>query len=365
MTRRALGVVLYFCCLIATVASQTQAAQQPSAKTGPTQPSANKQAGLHLVRVDTVDVPSVLANSFYSPFKCDDDGNIYFQNDLRSPGVQKFSPKGQPAALFQPTPNAGNKIDDAGSFALASNGDLFELVFPHEIKRYVFAYKSDGTFKSAIKLDPGFPWLPYALAVFPSGQMLISGLEYDKDRTAAMWPFTGIFAADGSLLREVKLEDDETLHDMGAAGDSRVSVLGNPQGNSAVSASEIEMAADGNAYLMRWTNPAIIYAISAGGGVVRRLKVDPGESSYHAGTMHVFQNRIAVLFIEPNTYEKIMKVVDLEGHELATYNESRAPGKPQAFLTGAFYCYREDPTRFTFLGANDDSKLQFWTVEPR
>jgi hypothetical protein len=195
--------------------------------------------------------------------------------------------------------------------------------------------------------------------------MLIMGSEYDKDRTAAMWPFTGIFASNGSLLKEVKLEDDETIHDMAAAGDERVSVPGIPQSNRALANTQIEMAADGNGYLMRWTNPAIIYAISPGGEVVRRIKVDPGDAAYGPGTMHVFRNRIAVMFIEPNTFEKIMKIVDLEGHELATYNEVRANGKPQALLTGAFYCYTENPTRFTFLGANDDSKLQFWIAEPR
>ncbi|MGA9527615.1 MAG: hypothetical protein WBS24_05825 [Terriglobales bacterium] len=135
--------------------------------------------------------------------------------------------------------------------------------------------------------------------------------------------------------------------------------------NRALSGTQIEIAADGNACLMRWTNPAIIYAISPGGEVVRRIDVDPGDPAYGPGSMHVFQNRIAVLFIEPNTYEKIMKVVDLKGHEIATYNEVRADGKPQALLTGAFYCYTENPTRFTFLGANDDSKLQFWIAEPR
>src|ERR1019366_5900697 len=101
--------------------------------------------------------------------------------------------------------------------------DLYELVYPHEMYQYVFAYKSDGTFKSAIKLNLGFRWSAHSLAVFPSGQLLISGFEYDRDPAAATWPFTGIFAADGSLLKEIKLEDDDTLRDMAASGDSRVS----------------------------------------------------------------------------------------------------------------------------------------------
>jgi hypothetical protein len=34
-------------------------------------------------------------------------------------------------------------------------------------------------------------------------------------------------------------------------------------------------------------------------------------------------------------------------------------------LGSAFACYTENPTRFIFLGADDDSKLQLWIAEPR
>jgi hypothetical protein len=122
-------------------------------------------------------------------------------------------------------------------------------------------------------MDPFFAWMPHALAVFPSGQLLIAGLEYDRDRAAAMWPFTGIFASDGSLLKEIKLEDDETLRDMAASDDARVTVPTVTNGNRAVRVSQLEASADGSVYLMRWTNPAIVYAITAGGEVLRRPRL--------------------------------------------------------------------------------------------
>ena len=125
--------------------------------------------------------------------------------------------------------------------------------------------------KSAIKLNVKFWWSARKLAVFPSGQLLIAGSEFDKNHNAASWPFTGIFSVDGNLIREIKLEDDDTLREMAVVGDARVASPVVPNQNRAVNFSEIQMAADGNAYLMRWTNPAIIYAISPGGGeVVRR-----------------------------------------------------------------------------------------------
>ena len=326
----------------------------------------SQHANLHLTRVGVLDVPSVMTHGFSPPFKCDGDGNIYFRG--LEPTIQKLSAKGERVALFEAAPNSEKRLLHAGAFDVTPDGEVYELAFPQEFKRYVFVFKSDGSFKAPITLNTGFWWFPSSLAVFQSGEMLITGSEYDKDVNSAMWPFTGIFGADGNLLKEVKLEDDETLHDMAASGDKRVSSVENPQINHAVDFTQVERASDGNVYVMRWTNPAIIYAISPGGAVVRRLKIDPGDKRFYPHSLHTFQNRLAILFLEPTTFNKIIKVVDLEGHEIAIYDDigvNGPDGKKQPMLSGAFYCYTENPTRFVFLGAEDDGKLQFVTVEPR
>lgn len=226
--------------------------------------TASKKANLHLTQIGVVDVPSVVTTGFTPPFKCDSGGNIYFVNRAYDSTIQKVTPKGERSAVFESAPHSEKKLLHGGAFDVTPDGEVYELVFPAEYKRYVFSFKSDGSFKSPISLNPGFWWFPVALAVFPSGEMLITGTEYDKDVNAAMWPFTGIFGADGSLLKEVKLDDDSTLHDMAAAGDKRVSNDENPQANHAVDFTQMESAQDGNVYLMRWTNPTIIYAISPG-----------------------------------------------------------------------------------------------------
>jgi hypothetical protein len=367
MPRRNFRFLLPICCLLTTLAAG-QASEGPRQQSGAKPPSARdgvvQQDKLHIARVRTITSPAEVADSFVSHNVCDGSDNLYVQKEPRD-AVRKFNAKGELAALFQAAANTDKKIDATGYFTLAPNGDLYQLVYPHEFDRYVYVYKSDGAFKSAIKLNPGFVWFPHTLAVFGSGQLLIAGSEYDKDKTAAMWPFTGIFAADGSLFKEIKLEDDDTLHDMAALGDARVASPRSPQLNRAVEFSQAEMAADGNAYLMRWTNPAIIYAISPRGEVLRRLKIDPGDPGYQPSTMHVFQNRIAVLFVDAKS-DFLMKIVDLEGHDLARYDEVEANRRqPGAMLGSSLACYTEDPTRFVFLGANDENRLQFWVGEPR
>jgi hypothetical protein len=47
-----------------------------------------------------------------------------------------------------------------------------EFVWPHEITHDVMVFKSDATYKSTIKMPPGFGWIPSTLTVFPSGDLL-------------------------------------------------------------------------------------------------------------------------------------------------------------------------------------------------
>jgi hypothetical protein len=348
--------------LVICRAQSSSVPKKPPEKKGGPPPSG------HLVPVQTVLTAPELAGELDNPLTCDSDGNLYLQSEHYGvSGIRKLNLKGERTAIFQPNGNPDLKIEGVGYFALEPNGELYQLVFPHELARYVIVYKSDGTYKSAIKLQAGFPWMPATLAAFPSGDLLVSGLEYDRDtQNGAMWPFTGIFSSDGTLLKEVKLEDDDELRELAASGDARVTSATNPQENRAIEFGQMQTAADGNVYLMRWITPTIFYAISSGGAVIRRFTVDPGDESYRPAAMHIAGNRIALLFFQPQTMEKRMKIVDLEGREIATYDELRVDGKPKYGLLGtAFACYTENPQRFTFLSTGDDSRLELRTAEAR
>jgi hypothetical protein len=366
MLRRSIASLCGFC-LIAVLALGQAPPQLADKKASGTQSGVAKRVDGHLVRTGVITAPTEILTTFMRPLRCDADGNFYLQTDATNPAIRKINARGERVAVFRPAENPDLKIDAVASFALAPDGRLYELVFPHEIKRYVFIYKPDGTFKEAIKLEPGFSWTTHALAVFPNGQILVAGSEYDRDPMAASWPFTGIFAADGRLLKEIKLDDDDALRDMAASGDPRVISPTVPNANHAVSFTQMETAADGNIYLMRWTNPAIVYALSAGGEVVRRMTIDPGSDGYRPTEIHVWQNRIAVLFFDDQTKDRLMKIVDLQGHEIATYDEVRDNnGKSVNGMLGlGFACYTENPTRFVFLGSSDENRLQLWTAEPR
>ena len=178
-----------------------------------------------------------------------------------------------------------------------------------------------------------------------------------------MLPFTAIFRSDGTLLKELSLEDDERIHKLAADRDPKLSSLAVPNSNRAVAWGHAQPAKDGNIYIMRWLSPAVIYAVSPGGEVVRRFSIDPGSSRFMPVNMHVAGTRIAILFRDEGTKEQNLKVVDLNGEELASYDASG--GDSTAPFGAAFACYFGKTERFSFLATDADHRILLRTVEPR
>jgi hypothetical protein len=345
--------------------SQSVAVTPSAASDGTTSTRVREATGqLHdLTLLSTVKATYVNAGMFLYPLKCDRDSNLYLRNLIDGvPGIHKLAADGKQLAVIQPdsaTPDL--RVDVAGYFSVATGGSVYQLIGPHEINRYLFVYGPDGNLRSYAKLDTGFPWVPAQVTAFPSGNVLVTGLEYDHDRTNSVkWPFTGIFSSTGTLLKEVKLEDDDAIHDMAAAGDARVVSPGAPGVNHAVGLGQMDAASDGNIYIMRRLSPAIFYAISPEGEVVRRFTVNAGQPDYMPDSMHIAGNRIAVQFAQPQSDDQLIKIVDLEGRELVTYHIARE--SPLGF---ALACYSTNPERFTFLGVADDDRLTLNVAGPR
>lgn len=192
----------------------------------------------------------------------------------------------------------------------------------------------------------------------------MTGQRLERKSKQFILPFTGIFRSDGRLLKDVVLEENEKLPEVPSIDDLPKGQPMPVYSNRAVAWGEMEPAKDGNIYVMRWASPAAFYAVSPGGEVVKRFAVDPGGPGYQPEQMHVAGNRIAVLFRQPDTKDQIMKIVDLDGQELATYNILR-PDQPKSEFLGAFACYTLSPERFTFLTRDDDLKIKLKRVEAR
>jgi len=322
---------------------------------------ATTSSKVRLTAVESVVSKTETATAF-SQLTCDRDGNVYL-GPVDGSGIRKINAKGELVATYKPRANPDIDVYSEGRYSVTPDGEVYQHVESKtEPHRFILVFKSDGSYSTTIRPETGFSVVPATIAVFPNGNLLMTGNKLDRNSKLFIVPFTGIFRSDGKLLKEITLEQEEHLPDTSAMRDLKPGQPLPNISNRAVGWGHTEPAKDGNIYIMRWGSPASFYAISPGGEVVKRFTVDPGSSAYDPYNMHISGNRIAVQFSN-KSFDQIIKIVDLDGQELETY-EFSPTDTPKEHL-GIFACYTMSPERFTFLISDTDYKLKVNQVEAR
>lgn len=318
---------------------------------------------IYLTAVENV-ISKTETGGLFAELSCDREGDVYLGPARNGDAIRKINAKGELVASFTPEANPDVKVYGVGRYSVSPDGELYVPVGSQQTHGWhLLVFKSDGSYSTNIKLDAGFGVQPATTTVFANGNLLISGTKLDRSSKLFIVPFTGIFRSDGRLLKEITLEQDEHIPDTSAMKNLKPGQALPVITNRAVALGETEAAKDGNIYVMRWDSPADFYAISAGGEVVKRFKVDPGAAYYAPDGMHIAGNRIAIMF-RHGADDRILKIVDLDGHELANYTIS-SDEIPASQRLGVFACYSQNPERFTFLSSDKDLKLKVTRAEPR
>jgi hypothetical protein len=312
----------------------------------------------------SADVRTQFPGTNFGQVTCDEEGNVYARKYdttgnppkfMRAP-VQKIKVDGRLSESF----GVGDALLDAvvNGFFAASDGKVYLLAWAQATghpgySAYVVKFAADGSMESKIQIDGEQRFLPAHIAVFKSGEILISG----RDRYT---PFTGVFTPSGKLIRQISEPEDEELRKRAEAADPDVLAYSNV-GNDAVDLGGVAGGSDGNVYLMRRTNPALIYVISARGKVVRKLQINTEDSLMLPAGLQSFPGGLAVLFASREGGKaRVLRVVDLEGNPVATYQIENG------LRLGDLGCYA--PPTFTFLRAAEDDVHGFMylsKVEPR
>jgi hypothetical protein len=333
------------------------------------------QSGLvrsgRLTFVQKSDVKSELAGTFALPLKCDAKGAIYLRpaagegdysiHKINPVTLQREAtfPKGElPNGVTMKLPHYFDIDKDGGIHSLAGFGGKGD--------RYVVSFNPDGTVRSAVKLQTGFPWFAREIASFPSGGFLVAGERErlpGKTDDSTHEPFTGIFDSNGKLVTEVRFEDDTRLHRLAEEGDLDYVSPTAPTNNRAVTHGAVETGPDGNVYVMRASFPVIIYAVSPSGKVLRRFTVDPGDRNFiPLAPLHISGNGIAVLFHDDPETKQLVKIISLGGAEIASYSTGAGIESPGPTMA----CYSSQGEQFTFLQENDNGGyLSLGIFEPR
>ena len=315
-----------------------------------------------------MNLASEMGGAFMNPSKCDADGNLYIRKyamdrPLLSP-VAKIDPEGKRTALFDPVAFSQLQLDRADAFSPAPDGGLYQIASAGILKPriYVIHFSSDGSPSSPIRLDADFE--PYQFAPFPSGNLLVSGMQRDLgNKSDAGHPFTAVFSADGRMQAQLSFEPPPGPAEVSgkSAGKLAPKAPGVDAQKSAPSLdlSDAEVGADGNIYALRRSSPALVYVISPAGKIVRTLKVSAPVAGVMPDAFHVSKNRMAVSFWNDDDQSRVLVVSDAQtGQEIATYSGSAELGQ-------SFACYSADDAVFTFLHLGEQNTLEVVRAEAR
>jgi hypothetical protein len=295
---------------------------------------------------------------------CDSDGNMYLRA-LKSDQVEKLSREGKVVARFSLSAVEVAELQKLGldSYAADQRGSVFGLVHGKGTA-YVVEFGPDGKYEKTIKLDVA-GLRPYRLTVFPTGELLVSGVVRNSETNPPHHaPYTAIFDPQGRLIKDLSLPGDVSRESVGAerksAGELNLSdadlavqkeVLG---GLAAI-------GPDGNACLFRNIRPPIMYVISAGGILVRRIALKPPsenvvplEESISGGRVLVEFGHETVRFASEVQYYSLYDA--LTGEHLYDYKNS-----PE--LNAGFACYTQNA--FLFIGMGTDRNLALIEAQPR
>jgi len=294
----------------------------------------------------------------FSSAKCDADGNLYIRKfamdrPLLGP-VAKIDPDGKRVALFDPAAFSQLALDRSDSFSPASDGGIYRIaqIGVSNPQIYVLHFGSDGAPSSATRLDADLE--VYTFAAFADGNFLVSGTKRDlNNKNDRGRNFTAVFSADGRELAQISFEKP---HEVEAVGTKAEAKGGQKQPSKEadkaapmLDLADAEVGSDGYLYVLRSSSPALVYAISSSGKIMKTLKVAAPAADAAPVAFHVSGNRMAVSFWSHKS--QMVVVEDAQtGEKIATYE---GPGE----LGNLFTCYSANEGVFTFLKLGEANEL--------
>jgi hypothetical protein len=292
------------------------------------------------------------------PTICDEQERLYVKATGRGPGMVgplfRVSARGVVEAEFDTTGALVNRYaarPDGGVIMVHSDGRT----------KFIDNFGPDGTRESSLPLErPPVPFWPSQLAVFRSGEILVSGMQIRTTYKAS----TAIFDSTGHLVKQLVLDGDAAIENA-IAEDTDAQ----KRNSWAIDTSVAITGDDGLAYLMRATSPGLpvtVYAISPDGEVVHQIVVRaPSPKAGPNWGIRVGKNRLAVQFTQscggassdscrPQTYT----VVDATtGKQLAVYEAAKE-------AEGTMACFVPNPDRFLIFSQNQHG-LDIVEAEPK
>lgn len=290
---------------------------------------------------------------------CDGEGNVYVRPaEYDKPGreraarpIRKISPDGKLIESFRildafQNLQAGSGVNGKGVFVTA-DGKVFQSAQAQD-DVLVVEFAPDGSVRRKTKLATALYTQPWLLAVFKSGEYLLTATTGTDNLT----PFTAVFAADGRLVKKIYESEDEEARQKASPADWESRQIGSVGGADFVSRGDVTAGSDGNVYLLHGTtSPALVYVISPAGEVLRKLRIDAGDPKLLARSIKFYSGRLAIEFDQEWEFDSLIKLTDLQGNSIADYRMRPVVGNNALHLAGY------GPEGFTFVPYENDGGL--------
>jgi hypothetical protein len=310
----------------------------------------------------TAEAKTPFAGGLAGRARCDSEGNIYFRptasdtsrkyHPISALPIRKVKPDGGLAGSFILADAAPGLL--AVDFFVAADGKIYQAARSESDRSvYVVSYSPDGSLRSKVRLEAEF-FIPYEIAVFESGELLVSGIHGSYNRT----PYTAVYGGNGKLITEIYEPEDEDSRKRAEAGEQGFRPENMESSNDFVTRGDAALGSDGNVYLLRAAPQALIYVISPKGGVLRKLHIDATDPGLSAARLKSTTGMLAISFLQKGTNTGLIEVVDYRGNLIATY----APSDRRMY-PGLLGCYT--PKRLTFLSLDEGDNLRLSTAEPK
>jgi hypothetical protein len=310
---------------------------------------------LHVKSETPIQGSSTSSSMLMIPVKCDSEQNVYVRGYLKGDTfgapLTRISADGTKTTDFNLRKVQGFEKAQIDDFTLGLRQEVYLLGSTAANGARIAKFTDAGEFESSVTVDA--PFSPQRIAVFPSGQFLIRGAELnEKTEVPTGRPFTALVDNSGKILSRLELSQD--------VGSSPSPGEDQKQKNAAaMEMGAVYVAEDGNIYIMRVTNPAVIYVLDSSGNQQRRLEIAPPEKGFNPVTFKVAYGKIVVEFdrsLESSAgSEQIYSLIETgTGERLIDY-----VSPPQ--VGGTLACYT--PNYFLFLGQGR-SGLVIQKVQP-
>jgi len=251
---------------------------------------------------------------------CDDSGSVYLrpmlnldQGAFANP-VVRIDRKGTTQA-FGTTGIPGMRRDTyIFAYTVDPSGRVFELVRTVDEaadEMFLVSFSRSGEFLTKSRFESEFR--PHSFVALPTDDFLISGVRQKQAVPRTHEAVVGIFGPDARLKRSLK-----------DAKDDRFTPVSSPSGNSAkvrnpaIELGSAKVGPDGNLYVLKSSDPAVVEVFNLAGRQLRALKLAPPFPKAQSHDLFVTPDRVVVMYQRTKDSAEVKEPVVFAEYSLQT-----------------------------------------------